>query len=120
MSFNPQTFIEISKELDKGNSEAHLRSLISRAYYAAFGHIKNKLQYSDTSISVHRNLIHELKNSPNKPFRKIGGYLETLFYKRLDADYEYDKVMSKNSYSFIIHDAESIINKFDEALSEKK
>jgi hypothetical protein len=48
MSFEPKSFIDISKELKSGNTEAHYRSLINRAYYGVFGHISTlsfKLMY---------------------------------------------------------------------------
>ena len=57
MSFDPVDFLKISNELLTGNTAAHYRSLINRAYYAAFGHVRNNLYISTTGGSMHQEVI---------------------------------------------------------------
>jgi uncharacterized protein (UPF0332 family) len=116
MSFDPKTFINISKELDAGDSEAHIRSLVNRAYYAAYGHIKDNIQDRNYSSNCHQELIAKLKGSAIPNYRKIGSRLETLFKKRKDADYHYDITFRKDAYLFIINESETIIKHFDEEI----
>jgi len=114
MSFDPKNLIGIAKELCKGSTEAHYRSIINRAYYSAFGHIKNNLPafYSPGS-SVHQDLIKSLKDSPLVNEKKAGYKLETLFKKRKEADYDYKNEIKQGSCSFTISEAEAIIKLFD-------
>lgn len=114
MSFEPKDFIEISKELNKGSTEAHYRSLINRAYYGAFGYIKKQLHIYVEGASVHREVIRVLQRSPNINEKKIGSKLESLFKKRKDADYKYNIEILRHSCNFTISDAEAIIKLFDE------
>ena len=113
MSFEPKYFIDISKELRNGNTEAHYRTLINRAYYGVFGHIRKRWPTYISDGSVHKDLIRSLKNSPHINDKKIGKRLETLFKKRKDADYKYSSEIKKTSCNFAINEAEDIINLFD-------
>lgn len=113
MSFEPKSFIDISKELKSGNTEAHYRSLINRAYYGVFGHIRKNLPVYASDVSVHQEVINYLKRSPNLNEKKIASRLETLFKKRKDADYKYSLEIKSSSCDFVISEAETIIKKFD-------
>lgn len=113
MSFEPKTFIDISKELKTGNSEAHYRSLINRAYYGVFGHIRKNLPISVSDASVHQEVINYLRRSPNINEKKLASRLETLFKKRKDADYKYFIEFKSSTCDFIINEAETIISKFE-------
>jgi len=114
MSFDPKNFIGIAKELYKGSTEAHYRSMINRAYYSVFGHIKNNLPgFYSSGSSVHQDLIKSLKNSLSDNEIKAGFKLESLFKKRKDADYDYKNEIKQGSCSFTISEAEAIIKLFD-------
>jgi uncharacterized protein (UPF0332 family) len=114
MSFEPKKFIDISKELKKGDTEAHYRSLINRAYYGVFGHIKKQLPIYVTDASVHQEVINYLKRSPNINEKKIASRLETLFKKRKDADYKYNSEIKASLCDYAINEAESLIKQFNE------
>jgi uncharacterized protein (UPF0332 family) len=113
MNFEPKDFIKISKELSNGDTEAHYRSLINRAYYGVFGYIKRQLPINVYDASIHQEVIKSLKRSPNINERKVGSRLESLFKKRKEADYVYNIPVRKDSCNFTILDAEEIIKLFD-------
>lgn len=113
MSFNPKEFIAISKELENGESEAHFRSIINRAYYGSFGYLKIRLPISSNGSSVHQDVISFLKKSQDPECMKIRKKLEDLFKKRKEADYEYRNKITNNDCCFVIKEAEEIIRKFD-------
>lgn len=113
MSFNPKSFIDISKELKTGVTEAHYRSIINRAYYGVFGYIRNKLPLYVDDASVHKEVIKSLSNSPLKNERRAGKRLEGLFKKRKHADYNYNEIIQQNTCFYSINEAEAIIELFD-------
>ena len=113
MSFDPQRFIEISKELQSGKTEAHYRSIINRAYYGVFGHIRNNLNIVEFNASVHQKVIQTLVNSTDITKKKAGKRLETLFKKRKDADYKHKTEIKAHNCQFCINEAEEIIKLFD-------
>jgi uncharacterized protein (UPF0332 family) len=119
MNFEPKSFIDISKELQAGNTEAHYRSLINRAYYGVFGHIIKNIPLSVSNASVHKEVINYLRRSPNINEKKVASRLETLFKKRKDADYKYNIKIKSSSCAFVIHEAETIISKFESKDNEE-
>jgi uncharacterized protein (UPF0332 family) len=114
MKFNPADFIKISKELKTGSTEAHYRTLINRAYYGAFGYVKERLPLYTDGVSAHRELIRFLNNSPNENDNKIGEKLRFLFESRIKADYKYTIEIKSFLCQYIISEAEEIIFLFDE------
>jgi uncharacterized protein (UPF0332 family) len=117
MSFDPREFIDIATELDDDDNESHVRSLINRAYYGAYGYAQLKAKIPCTyDESGHRKLISYLKNIPdNKNAYKAGQTLESLFDKRKDADYHYDICIKKNANTFTIKDAKYVIELIDKS-----
>ncbi|GHT06023.1 hypothetical protein FACS189423_10780 [Bacteroidia bacterium] len=114
MRFNPKDFIKISKELKTGSTEAHYRSIINRAYYGAFGYIRERLPIYTDGISVHREVQRFLKRSPNENDHEIGRKLEFLFDRRKEADYKYNIEIRKFLCEDAIAEAEMIFTLFDE------
>ncbi|GHT40138.1 hypothetical protein FACS189437_05340 [Bacteroidia bacterium] len=113
MRFNPKDFIKISKELKTGHTEAHYRTLINRAYYGAFGHIREQLPIYTDGISVHREVLRFLQYSSNENEQKVGEKLKYLFQQRIDADYKYNIEIKRFLCDDIISAAESAILLFD-------
>lgn len=115
MSFNPDTLINVSKELQTtGKSEEYYRSAINRAYYGAFGYLKKKLNVLTVGASVHRDVIRSLVESPRINEQKAGKKLEVLFKRRTEADYNFDSEIKPNNSEFSIKEAEKIIELFNE------
>src|SRR5690606_20850317 len=115
MSFDPVDFLKISNELLAGNTEAHYRSLINRAYYAAFGHIRNSLYISNASGSVHKEVIQRLKSSESIVQAKAGAALERLFKRRKECDYDHHKPVKSYQCEYNIREAEKIIELFNQS-----
>jgi uncharacterized protein (UPF0332 family) len=113
MRFDPKDFIKISKELKTGSTKAHYRSIINRAYYGAFGYIRERLPIYTDGISVHREVLRFLKNSPNKNENKVGQKMEFLLNQRIDADYKYHIEIKSFLCENVISVAESAILLFD-------
>lgn len=116
MSFDPVDFLKISNELLSGNSEAHYRSLINRAYYAAFGHVRNKLHISVSDGSVHKAVIQRLKTSESFEQAKAGAMLERLFKRRKECDYLHHIKVKQHQCEYNIKEAERIIDLFNYSL----
>jgi len=115
MTFSPHTFITVSRDLKAGNSEAHYRSSVSRAYYGAFGHVREGLSIYVADHSVHQAVIGALKRSKSLEYKKIGSRLEVLFKKRKEADYDYRRTVNRNSCDYCISEACDIIDTYDQA-----
>ena len=115
MSFDPKNFIDISKELNEGTTEAHFRSIINRAYYGAFGHIRNSLRIYVDDGSVHQRVIKTLVQSYQVEYKKVGKRLEALFKKRKEADYDHRTEIKQHACQHWINEAEEIIKIFEEA-----
>ena len=92
MTFDWQTLKTVGDELSETHDESHLRSAISRYYYAPYCSTKyyliniGHLEYLGSKGS-HRTLYKELKKSPDYNEQLLGGLLEKLFKKRVDVDY---------------------------------
>lgn len=115
MSFDPVEYLKVSNELLAGNTEAHYRSLINRAYYPAFGHIRNKLSISNNRGSVHREVILRLKTSRLLEEAKAGAALELLFKRRKECDYDHHKPVKSYQCEYNIREAEKIIELFNQS-----
>lgn len=114
MAFDPRTFINVSKDLQSGDTEAHYRSIINRAYYGAFGYIRNKLSIFVESGSVHQEVIKTLANSESINKKKISKRLEALFKKRKDADYKHNEEIKQHNCRHCVQEAEALVKLFDE------
>ena len=92
MTFDWQTLKTVGDELSLTDDEAHLRSAISRYYYAPYCSTKYYLvnighqEYLGPKGSYGK-LQKELQNSPDYNEQQLGDLLEKLFKKRVDADY---------------------------------
>lgn len=114
MAFDPRTLIIISKELHSGTTEAHYRSIINRAYYGAFGYIRNRLSIYVDNGSVHQEVIKTLANSESINKKKISKRLETLFMKRKTADYNHNEQVKSHNCVYCVREAEELVKLFDQ------
>ena len=72
------------------NQEATYRSVISRAYYAAFCMTRNYVREVDNTEfhgDDHKVLQNYLKHHPHKTRKKLGSQLQDLHQHRIKADY---------------------------------
>ncbi|QGY44124.1 hypothetical protein GM418_10780 [Maribellus comscasis] len=120
MRFNPRDFITIAEEISNGNTEAHYRSLVNRAYYGAFGYIKDQLNIINEGFSVHQEVYNQLLRSPDISKQKAGKKLEQLLKKRNQMDYRYAKNIKPFEIQYTIQTAKSIIKLFDESNTQEE
>lgn len=117
--FDPEEFLEIATKLRFVKDlpvNGTLRTLISRAYYAAFLKVKIKLEslgYSFLNDSrIHSDVRECLRKNLNKP--NIALRLEDLFDFRVIADYEIKTRISEQICDKSIKLSEYIINSIGE------
>lgn len=113
MQFDPRTFINVSRDLTTGNSQAHLRSIINRAYYGVFGYLRNELRIYSEGSSVHRDVYQTLIRSVSVNKQIAGKRLESFFVKRIEADYKHNLTFHSSSKEFYIKEAEEIIRLYN-------
>jgi uncharacterized protein (UPF0332 family) len=114
MSFNPILFINVAKDLNsRASTEESYRSAVSRAYYGAFGYLKDRLDLADYGPSCHQNLIDNFKNAGDKNSKIVGKKLEALFERRKHADYKYRDEFTDHNCQYCIQEAEKIIELFN-------
>lgn len=92
-SYDPQGFLKLANKLltDRNyEPEGRVRTVIGRAYYAAFLITLRKLQDLGASFRedyrIHKDVIEKLKEKDSG----LGSKLETFFDYRVDADYKMD------------------------------
>jgi hypothetical protein len=91
---NPREFQSLASQLVTGTSPAHLRTAISRAYYAAYNvavEILDELGFPiQRSPSGHGEVQNRLSNSGDPEVMRVGSQLAGLHGKRIRADYRLD------------------------------
>ena len=89
---DPRNFMDVAHGLlGVASKEAHLRTSISRSYYAQFLSIRDRLIITGFSLpktNEHRAIIDELNRRGQT---KLGARLNNLRQQRRKADYEMDK-----------------------------
>lgn len=92
--FDPVGFFQLAEDLhgSQTSNEAHIRSAISRAYYASFLCARNAAGITGTSSDTHQKVSeHYLKNKK----AKLANQLKSLRIKRNDADYDTSKTLQR-------------------------
>ncbi|MFL1453549.1 hypothetical protein ACJO5Y_03795 [Marinobacter sp. GN3S48] len=116
----PEYFLEISKEWseNKSDCEAHTRSAISRAYYAAFHHCVTTLQElgipADGIGGAHQKIIDALKESGDKELAALSHKLKDLKVMRESADYQINFPLPSQNHWLAIRKAENILERCNE------
>jgi len=115
MNFLWSEFVALAEQLHTrgGQDEATQRTIISRAYYGAFGtarrHVKDKVFGHQ---NVHKQVIDCYKGSINPAERTIGSKLDALRHRRVKADYEPDFVPAGNVEP-ALREARDILHRLD-------
>lgn len=72
--------------------EASCRSSVGRAYYSAFGHVRDVLESAGFSFprtaEAHGRLVVLLRSSSHERVKAVAGWLDDLRRKRNSADYD--------------------------------
>jgi uncharacterized protein (UPF0332 family) len=90
-TFNPRKFLEIGKSLlndGRYDEDSKVRTAMGRIYYAAFLVAWKKLEHEGIAIRD-RSKVHEevIDAYMDRGFTNIGGKLDQLRERRVDADY---------------------------------
>jgi len=116
-AFDPEIFLEISKQLRRNKNfdlKGRLRTSIGRSYYAAFLKSQLKLQSLGKAFSDDSRIHAEVRDNLQKLKQSnIASKLESLFKMRVKADY---KPYAKIDFSLCdssISISENIINLID-------
>ncbi len=109
----PRQFLVVAEDLFEGDTEAHWRSAVSRAYYASFHagrHLLEKCGFrTPESERGHRHVSDRLSNSGHDGIRAAGVSLDTLRGFRNLADYNLSAVFSRLTADRQIEAAKAII-----------
>jgi uncharacterized protein (UPF0332 family) len=116
----PRDFLDVADELSDGEGEAHWRSAVSRAYYAAF-HVARRLLIElgfvpPRSEQVHAYLCRRLNNSNHAEVTRSARRLERLRDLRNAADYDVDLPFDDDSLSEAISKALDVIGLLEEVV----
>jgi len=110
--FDPSDFYKLAKSLlsnFKLYNEAVARTVIGRAYYAAFLHAREKVSISENEKKGVHWKVREALKKMRKPH--ISGKLFELFRLREKADYRLNIFVKKEEAEKALQLAQDIINK---------
>lgn len=117
---DPRKFLDLCKELAKGNRPCEFRTAISRAYYAAY-HVSwylvvNRMKFVINQTEGHKEVRRHLRWSDDSNVASIGCLLGELESARIKADYYLNnhEVEDKLTVQFNIIRATKIINALDD------
>lgn len=97
-------------KLDSSNpNEASIRSIISRAYYAAFLEARDQAAIRSSGGSVHKIVIEHYRGK-GQIGNRIGNRLSDLFYKRSKADYDNHSTINAREAQKSLKLCESIVS----------
>ncbi|MGB5098432.1 MAG: hypothetical protein WBN82_11030 [Porticoccaceae bacterium] len=100
MAFDWAEFLAFSERLyaRADRDEATERTIISRAYYSAFGIARTQLGDRVAGRqSIHKKVIDTYKNSDDRNERQLGSKLDSLRLRRVKADYETNYTPENNT-----------------------
>ena len=107
---SPEDFKNLADELGTSDNEAHLRTAISRYYYAAFHYVRNQMgQLFDNYL--HNKYIKKIEHSPLQDVlghtqddnsQKLSATLESFHSARKTADYKLQESINPNQITLSI------------------
>lgn len=122
MAFDPVDYYYLAdilyKQVNKPYTEASHRATISRAYYGAFLVARKKSGITKSSGSVHQDVYNHFHQ--NSITSKIANNLDSLRFKRNDADYEMDKTMTSRDSGIALKLAAQILKGLGVNLTQSK
>ena len=117
----PERFLETAKLLNHYDDEAHIRTSISRSFYAVFHFFMNYVTahlVREPKHSAHKFIANCLQNCSAPQIKKVGVRFDTLRQRRRDADYRLGTEVSKNDGEDALAEAKSIMSDYDAALDQ--
>jgi uncharacterized protein (UPF0332 family) len=117
----PECFFETAELLKEYENEAHLRSSISRSFYAVFHSFLNHVcQYlsREPKNNPHKFIANCLQNCSDRQIKKVGSRFDSLCQRRRDADYRLDRTISKSDSEDVLVEAQKVIKDYNAALEQ--
>ncbi len=117
VAFNPENFLEAAKAFLTGAaSEAEFRTIVGRAYYAAYGSLRMRLCRAKGvdpdelfgKSGRHSKLIRSIENSSHDIRQVLFSY-QRLWVERVHADYDYSAQMTHDDAKSAVSDAAWVI-----------
>jgi len=121
---DPCCFHQLAQTLLKANGPAELRTAISRAYYAVYHVAVAELEKLGFRIPKgpqgHANVQRRLFGSGDLVTEKAGPKLQTLYTRRLHADYQLDRSDVENSRlaQALVEQADRLIHDIRQSVSD--
>ena len=114
MSITPNDVLTLARELYNGgnSSEAHVRSSISRAYYAAYHCAVAHAGCELPSLDAHKALITRYESLGKAA---LAGRLKSMRAARVTADYYLTKAVAGKSASISLKQAVEVIAELENA-----
>jgi uncharacterized protein (UPF0332 family) len=116
---NTRDLLEVADDLLGGLKEAHWRSAVSRAYYAAFHEARRLLQQSGFTVpngeKTHAYLWLRLSNCGQPDLAHAGAELNDLRSQRNWADYDFDQPLAQSTAADYVNAGHDIVNLLEQA-----
>ncbi len=118
MGMNPIDFLKTAKFLNNQKDECHLRTSISRSYYAVHLHIRDFISKKFLAGRKFRKRPHDkviacLSQCEVSEIKSIAVMLGDLRQARTDADYKMDRTIKPIKSQDIYDDASELLSDFN-------
>ena len=114
---NPRDLLEVADDLLGGLKEAHWRSAVSRAYYAAFHEARRRLRHCGFAVpraeQAHAYLWLRLSNCGHADLAHAGAELNDLRSQRNWADYDFDRPLNQPTAADYVQAARDLLHLLD-------
>ena len=117
MAFLPDAFLATAKKLANGTGEADHRTAIGRAYYAPYGHVRERLAAAHQTTAA-RIFGKSGKHTPlagrlgrTTPFKLVAPLYNALMTGRIHADYLYSATLGKQEATKAVANGEWVLSK---------
>lgn len=115
---DPKDFFKTAALLNGQEGEHHIRTSISRSYYAVHLYIRHFISKRFLSGIIfkndpHKNVIHCLQNCEAEEIKDLGVMVTDLLQSRTDADYKMAKTITAKKSQDVYDDARELLSDFD-------
>jgi len=117
---DPRDFLSTAALLNNETDEHHLRTSISRSYYAVHLHIRDfitSIIKKKIKTDVHKYILKCCYNCESKDIQAIGCKLSTLLTYRTDADYRMNLNITATKSQDVYDDATELLADFESKIA---
>ena len=118
MAFNWDEFIDLGRELyDRNNSNAKLRTSVSRGYYGVYHKVIKKLGQEREDYIKHETLREILAESDFQNSNRLAHMLKNLADYRVIADYKAKEVVDMSRLSDFWNQVDTFLNRLEKDIN---